>query len=76
MGRSGDGRADEIGIPIAAGTDREHFVDGHPAVLAELEVLVKDVGFTPLEALTAATRTGRAGRRHGEPEPILLRDEA
>jgi imidazolonepropionase-like amidohydrolase len=46
------------GIPIAAGTDRQHFVDGYPAVLAELEVLVKDVGLTPLEALTAATRNG------------------
>jgi imidazolonepropionase-like amidohydrolase len=46
------------GIPIAAGTDREQFVEGHPAVLAELEVLVKDVGLTPLEAITAATRIG------------------
>jgi imidazolonepropionase-like amidohydrolase len=46
------------GIPISAGTDRDHFVDGRPAVLAELEVLVKDVGLTPLEAITAATRTG------------------
>ncbi|MEO8450849.1 MAG: amidohydrolase family protein [Gemmatimonadota bacterium] len=46
------------GIPIAAGTDRQQFVDGHPAVLAELEVLVKDVGLTPLEAISAATRIG------------------
>ena len=46
------------GVPIAAGTDREHFVDGYPAVLAELEVLVKDVGLSPLEAISAATRVG------------------
>jgi imidazolonepropionase-like amidohydrolase len=46
------------GIPISAGTDRDHFVDGHPAVLAELEVLVKDVGLTPLDAIAAATITG------------------
>jgi imidazolonepropionase-like amidohydrolase len=51
-------RAHALGIPIAAGTDREAFVDGHPAVLAELEALVKDVGLTPLEAVTAATRIG------------------
>jgi imidazolonepropionase-like amidohydrolase len=47
-----------MGIPIAAGTDRDHFVDGHPALLAELEALVTDVGLSPVEALTAATRTG------------------
>jgi imidazolonepropionase-like amidohydrolase len=50
--------AHQKGVTIAAGTDREHFVDGYPAVLAELEVLVKEVGLTPLEAITAATRTG------------------
>lgn len=50
--------AHRMGIPLAAGTDRGHFVDAYPAVLAELEVLVKDVGLTPLEALTAATRNG------------------
>jgi imidazolonepropionase-like amidohydrolase len=50
--------AHQMGIPIAAGTDRQHLVDGYPALFAELEVLVRDVGLTPLEALTAATRTG------------------
>jgi imidazolonepropionase-like amidohydrolase len=46
-----------MGIPLAAGTDREPFVDGRPALLAELRVLVDDVGLTPLEAITAATST-------------------
>ena len=50
--------AHKMGIPIAAGTDREHFVEGYPALFAELEVLVTAVGLTPLEALTAATRNG------------------
>ena len=50
--------AREKGIAISAGTDRDHLVDGYPAILAELEVLVKDVGLTPLEAITAATVTG------------------
>jgi imidazolonepropionase-like amidohydrolase len=50
--------AHRMGIPIAAGTDREAFVDGYPALFAELEVLVRDVGVTPLEALAAATRNG------------------
>jgi imidazolonepropionase-like amidohydrolase len=51
-------RAHGMGIPIAAGTDQRTFVDGHPALLAELEALVQDAGLTPLEAITAATRTG------------------
>jgi imidazolonepropionase-like amidohydrolase len=50
--------AHRLGVPIAAGTDRDTFVDGYPALFAELEALVADVGLTPLEALTAATLTG------------------
>ena len=47
-----------MGIPIVAGTDREHFVDGYPALFAELNLLVDGVGLTPLEALTTATLNG------------------
>ncbi|MDX2058474.1 MAG: amidohydrolase family protein [Gemmatimonadales bacterium] len=50
--------AHRMGIPLAAGTDQEPFVGGHPALLAELEVLTTDVGLTPLEVLTTATRHG------------------
>ena len=51
-------RAHKMGIPIAAGTDRgEALVNGRPVLLEELQVLVKDVGLTPLQAIATATLT-------------------
>ncbi|MCA1624264.1 MAG: serine hydrolase [Acidobacteria bacterium] len=49
-------RANEMGIEIAAGTDA--IGGSSPNLHAELQLLVKKSGLTPLEAITAATHTG------------------
>ncbi|HVG18326.1 MAG TPA: amidohydrolase family protein [Blastocatellia bacterium] len=53
-------RARELGVKVAAGTDSIGAPerDALPNLHAELELLVTNCGFTPLEAITAATRTG------------------
>ncbi|HEX8088460.1 MAG TPA: amidohydrolase family protein [Blastocatellia bacterium] len=53
-------RARELGVKVAAGTDSVGAPDIYalPNLHTELELLVTKCGFTPLEALTAATRTG------------------
>lgn len=53
-------RAHEFGIPIVAGTDFQEHPESQefPNLHAELELLVAKCGFTPLEAITAATRNG------------------
>jgi imidazolonepropionase-like amidohydrolase len=53
-------RARELGVKVAAGTDSMGGPgrDAMPNLHAELELLVTKCGFTPLEAITAATRTG------------------
>lgn len=53
-------RARELGVKVVAGTDSIGAPgrDALPNLHAELELLVTKCGFTPLEALTAATRTG------------------
>lgn len=53
-------RARELGVPVAAGTDAigaEHHGE-LPNLHRELELLVSEAGFSPLEAITAATRNG------------------
>lgn len=50
------GRAKEMGITIIAGTD--NLGGGSPNLHAELQMLVKKAGLTPLEAITAATLNG------------------
>jgi imidazolonepropionase-like amidohydrolase len=54
------GRAHELGVKVAAGTDSVGAPgrDAMPNLHTELELLVTKCGFTPLEAITAATRTG------------------
>jgi imidazolonepropionase-like amidohydrolase len=46
--------AHEKGIPISAGTD----VDGKKFVQREMKLLVKECGFTPVEAIICATKNG------------------
>lgn len=52
--------AKEMGVVIAVGTDRDDRAtpDGYPTLFEEMEMLVERCGFTPLEALTAATWNG------------------
>ncbi len=52
--------ARRIGVPISAGTDRpeDPAPDRQPALFDEIELLVTGAGFTPLEAITVATRNG------------------
>jgi Amidohydrolase family len=52
-------RAHELGVTLVAGTDRlnERNAAGFPNIHTELELLVSHGGLTPLEVLTAATRT-------------------
>jgi imidazolonepropionase-like amidohydrolase len=53
-------RARELGVRVAAGTDSMGGPgrDALPNLHKELQLLVMKCGFTPLEAITAATRTG------------------
>lgn len=50
-------RAHELGVKVGAGTDgmMARSVDGLPNIHSEMELLVTRAGFTPLEAITAAT---------------------
>ncbi len=59
-------RAHEAGVPIAAGTDGagRPLAGELPNVYREMELLVEWVGFTPLEALTAATLNGALAIGH------------
>jgi len=52
--------AHEKGIKISAGTDgaSDHYQSAYPLVQHEMQLLVNDVGMTPLEALQAATING------------------
>jgi imidazolonepropionase-like amidohydrolase len=52
-------RAKELGVTIAAGTDGAVAQNNEPPnIHKEMELLVTKCGLTPLEAITAATRTG------------------
>lgn len=53
-------RAHEAGVPVAAGTDFTTPAEEAPALFLELEALVERAGFTPLEAIGAATRVAAA----------------
>ena len=49
------------GVAISAGTDGETSrADGFPSLFEELELLVARAGFTPAQAIRAATETGAA----------------
>jgi reactive intermediate/imine deaminase len=52
--------AHEYGIKISAGTDgaSDYYQSAYPLVQHEMELLVNDVGMTPLEAIQAATING------------------
>ncbi|MBB6254985.1 amidohydrolase family protein [Nitrospirillum iridis] len=52
-------QAHDAGVPVSAGTDGETPAgDGFPALHEELELLVRDAGFTPLAAIQAGTQMG------------------
>jgi len=52
--------ARRIGVPVSTGTDRpeDPSPDREPALFDEIELLVSGAGFTPIEAITAATWHG------------------
>ena len=49
-----------MGIPVVTGTDRDALqtADGYPTLFEEIEALVDKCGFSPLEAISAATLNG------------------
>lgn len=51
-------RARELGVRVVAGTDAALANTNRPNLHRELELLVQHCGFSPLEAITAATRAG------------------
>ena len=53
-------RAQALGVPVVAGTDLMGWpaTDSLPYIHDEMELLVTKAGFTPLQALTAATLNG------------------
>jgi cytosine/adenosine deaminase-related metal-dependent hydrolase len=52
-------QAHRAGVLISAGTDADAPADApYPSLFGELELLVRRAGFTPLEAIRAATRIG------------------
>ncbi|WP_199902450.1 amidohydrolase family protein [Azospirillum sp. B4] len=52
-------QAHAAGVPVSAGTDGETpAADGYPALHEELELLVRQAGFTPLAAIQAGTQMG------------------
>ncbi len=53
-------RARELGVSIAAGTDFSTPAHEPPALFLELQALVEHAGFTPLDAIEAATRNAAA----------------
>jgi reactive intermediate/imine deaminase len=59
-GRTFTHMAHEYGIAIAAGTDgdSDYYQSPYPLVQHEMQLLVKDAGLTPLEAIQAATING------------------
>ena len=60
-------RAREAGVPMMAGTDSGFAVTPYGEWHArELEIFVNDLGFTPAEALCAATRTNAGFLAEGE----------
>jgi imidazolonepropionase-like amidohydrolase len=61
-------RAQQAGAPIAAGTDAGVSQTPFDSLPAELEILVADIGLTPLQAIHAAT--GEAARAIGVAETV------
>lgn len=66
--------AADAGVPVSAGTDYPAGPDNpFPSLYSELEALVRDAGFSPYQAIVAATRNGAmaAGvwRDYGSIEP-------
>ena len=60
------------GVPISAGTDGDTAADApYPALFEELELLVHRAGFTPLEAIGAATRIGALATGDGANRGVI-----
>jgi imidazolonepropionase-like amidohydrolase len=60
------------GVLISAGTDGDTGADApYPALFDELELLVHRAGFTPLEAISAATRIGAMTMGQGQDRGVI-----
>lgn len=65
-------QAHRAGVPISAGTDADAPADAAwPALFGELELLVHRAGFTPLEAIRAATQIGAMSVGKGEEMGVI-----
>jgi imidazolonepropionase-like amidohydrolase len=59
-------------VLISAGTDGDTpAADPYPALFEELELLVRRAGFTPLEAIRAATEIGAMSMGQGETQGVI-----
>jgi imidazolonepropionase-like amidohydrolase len=60
-------QARRAGVLVSAGTDGDTaYTAPHPALFDELELLVQRAGFSPLEAIRAATQIGAMAMGQGE----------
>jgi hypothetical protein len=60
------------GVLISAGTDGDTSADApYPALFEELELLVQRAGFTPLEAIRAATQIGAMTMDQGQSRGVI-----
>lgn len=64
--------AHRAGVLISAGTDGDTpAADPYPALFEELELLVHRAGFTPLEAIRAATQIGAMSMGQGQTQGVI-----
>jgi imidazolonepropionase-like amidohydrolase len=64
--------AHRAGVLISAGTDGDTGADAlYPALFDELELLVRRAGFTPLEAIRAATQVGAMTMGQGQAMGVI-----
>jgi hypothetical protein len=64
--------AHRAGVLISAGTDGDTAADApYPALFEEMELLVHRAGFTPLEAIRAATQIGAMTMNQGQSRGVI-----
>src|SRR4051812_28512586 len=65
-------QARRAGVLVSAGTDGDtSAAEPYPALFEELELLVERAGFTPLEAIRAATQVGAMTIGHGRDMGVI-----